>query len=230
MAGDYSDILRNSFLLQHLSEEECAQLLKFARLQRYAAGQTLFQKGDDGDSLLGIISGHIRISTLSAEGREVVLNILNPGELFGEIALIDGKERTADASAMDNCEVLVIHRRDFMPFLQQRPELCTRLMVVLCERIRWVSALHEDAMFLSLTQRLAKHLLRLASTYGEETPEGMMIDLKLSQQELGNILGATRESINKQIRAWEEDGILKRSRGRIVIADADALEDATMEE
>tara|TARA_R110000787_G_scaffold16622_74_gene52045 strand:- start:577 stop:1269 length:693 start_codon:yes stop_codon:yes gene_type:complete len=230
MSDLHADILRSSFLLQHLSEEELSHLLKFARLHRFAAGQMLFQKGDDGDSLMAIVSGHIRISTLSAEGREVVLNILNPGELFGEIALIDGKERTADASAMDDCEVIIIHRRDFMPFLQQRPELCTRLMVVLCERIRWVSALHEDSMFLSLTQRLAKHLLRLAGTYGQPTAEGTMIDLKLSQQELGNILGATRESINKQIRAWEDDGYLKRTSGRIVICNPDALEDATMEE
>lgn len=229
MAGEHAEILRNSFLLQHLSEDELAQLLKFASLHRYPAGQTLFQKGDDGDSLLGIAAGHIRISTLSAEGREIVLNILNPGEIFGEIALLDGKERTADASALDDCEVIVIHRRDFMPFLQQRPELCTRLMMVLCERIRWVSGLHEDSLFLSLTQRLAKHLLRLAGTYGEETTDGVMIDLKLSQQELGNILGATRESINKQIRAWEEEGILQRARGRIVICDADALEDAALE-
>ena len=95
----------------------------------------LFQKGDPGDGLLGILKGRVKISTISAEGKEVVLNILAPGELFGEIALIDGKDRSADATVMENAELVVIDARDFLPFLEERPDLTTRLLVMLCERV-----------------------------------------------------------------------------------------------
>ena len=163
------------------------------------------------------MSGRIKISTLSESGKEVVLNILGPGEMFGEIALIDGRERTADAGAMAASELLVIQRRDFMPFLERRPDVSARLLVVLCERIRWVSDLYEDAVFLDLPARLSKHLLRLAKTYGEPVPNGVMISLKLSQQELGNLMGTTRESINKQMRKWTEAGIVQVDHGYVVI-------------
>ena len=222
---EWRTLLSKHFLLRYLEPQELDQLLAYARLQRCAPNEVLFQKGDPGDSLLAIVKGHIKISTLSEEGKEVVLNILGPGELFGEIALIDGKERSADAQAMERGELLVIDGRDFMPFLERRPELATRLLVVLCERIRWVSDLYEDAIFLNLPARLAKHLLRLGQTYGEPTDQGTRIGLKLSQQDLGNLMGTTRESINKQIRAWESREMIDFDRGYITIRSPEELED-----
>ncbi|MDP6350932.1 MAG: Crp/Fnr family transcriptional regulator [Alphaproteobacteria bacterium] len=217
-------ILSKHFLLRYLDAEELDQLLTFARQRRCVAGELLFQKGDAGDSLLAILNGHIKISTLSGDGKEIVLNILGPGELFGEIALIDGKERSADAHTMEPSELLVIDGRDFMPFLNARPELSTRLLVVLCERIRWVSDLYEDAVFLNLPSRLAKHLMRLAASYGETIDSGTRITLKLSQQDLGNLLGTSRESINKQLRAWQATGLISVDRGLITIHRADEIE------
>lgn len=222
--GEWRAVLSKHFLLQHLQPGELDELLTVAFVRRAASGEMLFQKGDPGDSLMAIMSGRIKISTLSESGKEVVLNILGPGEMFGEIALIDGRERTADASAMAPSELLVIQRRDFMPFLERRPDVSARLLVVLCERIRWVSDLYEDAVFLDLPARLSKQLLRLAKAYGEPVPNGIMISLKLSQQELGNLMGTTRESVNKQIGAWREEGLISVNKGFITIHEMETLE------
>ena len=217
-------VLSQHFLLRHLAEAELDQLLQFAKLRRARAGEVLFQKGDAGDGLMAIMKGRIRISTLSEDGKEVVLNILGRGELFGEIALIDGKERSADASVIEDAELVVIDARDFMPFLAARPELATRLLVLLCQRIRWVSNLYEDAVFRHLPARLAKHLLWLADSFGSDTKAGKRIGIKLSQQDLGNLMGTTRESVNKQMRQWIDDGLVTVERGYITIHDQDALE------
>ncbi len=218
-------ILARHFLLKHLEDSELDQLLKFAKLRRARPGEVLFQKGDPGDGLLGILKGRVKISTISAEGKEVVLNILAPGELFGEIALIDGKDRSADATVMENAELVVIDARDFLPFLEERPDLTTRLLVMLCERVRWVNDLYEDAVFMHLPARLAKHLIRLGETFGVEGDDGSLrISLKLSQQDLGNLMGTTRESVNKQMRAWVEDGVVEVESGYITIRNRDQLE------
>jgi CRP-like cAMP-binding protein len=222
---DMRAVLARHFLLKHLEESELDQLLKFAKLRRARPGEVLFQKGDPGDGLLGIMTGRIKISTISAEGKEIVLNILGPGELFGEIALIDGKDRSADATVMETAELVVIDARDFMPFLEERPDLTTRLLVMLCERVRWVNDLYEDAVFMHLPARLAKHLIRLGETFGVEADDGSLrISLKLSQQDLGNLMGTTRESVNKQMRGWIDDGVVTVEAGYITIRDRDQLE------
>ncbi len=222
--SEWREILSKHFLLHHLDDSEWQSLLAFAHLRRCTPREILFQKGDAGNALLAILRGRIKISTLSEEGKEVVLNILGPGELFGEIALIDGKERTADAVVMEPSELLVIDAADFMPFLKQRPELCVRLLAVLCGRIRWVSDLYEDVVFLNLPARLAKHLLRLAEHFGHQVPDGTRISLKLSQQDLGNLMGTTRESINKVMGVWQSEGLLTMERGVITIRQPGALE------
>ncbi|MBM3516331.1 MAG: cyclic nucleotide-binding domain-containing protein [Alphaproteobacteria bacterium] len=170
--AEWRALFNGHFLLGRMTPEELDQLLAFARRRRYRAGEIVFRKGDPGDSLVGIVYGPIKISTLSDRGKETTFNILSPGDVFGEIALIDGRARTADATAMEDTELVIIARRDFVPFLERCTELCVRLMVVLCERIRWVTDLFEDAVLLDLPARLAKHLRRLADTHGVPTPEG----------------------------------------------------------
>jgi CRP/FNR family cyclic AMP-dependent transcriptional regulator len=221
---DIRAILGRHFLLRHLEASELDQLLKFAKLRHGRPNEVLFQKGDPGDGLIAIIEGRVKISTMSAEGKEIVLNILGPGELFGEIALIDGKDRSADATVMENAELVVIDVRDFMPFLEERPELATRLLVMLCERFRWVNDLYEDAIFMHLPARLAKHLIRLGESFGDESDDGVRIGIKLSQQDLGNLMGTTRESVNKQMRTWINSGIVSVDHGIITILDQDQLE------
>ena len=216
--------LSRCHLFEQLEPEKLDELITFSRLQRFAAKDVVFLKGDPGDSLYAIVSGRIGITTTSEGGKEIFLNILSPGEVFGEIALLDGKERTAGARALDPAELLRIDQADFLPFLERNPKLSIRLMRVLCERIRWTSDIIEDTIFLDLPHRLAKRLLTLVSQYGKPDREGITIDIKLSQENLGQMLGVTRESVNKGIRALEAQGIIVYEHGSISIRDVASLE------
>ena len=221
---DRRSIFRRHPLFAHLADADVDQLLRYARIERHKAGRTIFLKGSPGHGMMAVLSGQVRISSPSSEGKEIVLNLIGPGEVFGEIALLDGRERTADAAAMSDCELLVLERRDFVPFLERHPEVCIRLMEVLCARLRRTSEQVEDVLFLELPARLAKTLLRLAKEHGHAASGGQMIDLKLSQRELGNLTGATRESVNKQLKEWERDGILRIEGGAIVVTASRRLE------
>lgn len=144
--------------------------------------------------------------------------MINPGEVFGEVALLDGKPRSADAIAITACELLVIDRRDFIPFLEARPALCIRLLGVLCERLRRTSEQVQDLLFLDVRIRLAKALLHLAAMQSDGGG-GRDISIEISQRELGNLVGSSRESINKQMREWQTAGLLRVRGGRLVISD-----------
>ena len=229
MTGEANDrireVLSGHHLLQHLADDELEQLLVYARLERYTAGQMLFKKGDPGTSLMAILAGRVKISTLSADGEEVVLNILGPGQVFGEIALLDGKARTANATAIETSELVALDRGDFLPFLEQHSEIATRLIAVLCERLRWVSDIYDDVVFINVPARLAKKLLILAREFGVETSGGAIeINIQLSQTDLGKMMGKTRESVNKVMREWQDRGLIRVENGYIKLLQPDAIE------
>jgi CRP-like cAMP-binding protein len=152
------------------------------------------------------------VTSPSAEGKDAVFNLINEGAIFGEIALLDGRTRTADAVAVTDCQLMVIDRRDFLPLLRSQQELAIKIIDVLCARLRRTSEQVEDIMFLDLPGRLAKALLRL-------TDEASTKDRKLTitQGEIGEIIGMSRESTNKQLREWQERKWIKLERGGISI-------------
>jgi CRP-like cAMP-binding protein len=195
-------------------------LLLHARVERYPAGREIFAKGSPGRSMMAILEGSVRISTPSPAGPDIVLTILHAGEVFGEIALIDGADRTADARAISDCELLVLDHRDFVPFLERRADLCILLLKLLCQRLRQTDQQVEEAMFGRLEDRIAKTLVRLANGMGAESGE---ISLRITQQELAGMVGATRESVNKQLQLWQSAGVLKLGKRLIVIPDVDAI-------
>ncbi len=222
--GDGREFLAKHDLLGHLTPEELDRLLAPARVERLDEGRVLFRKGDPGDRLYVVLAGRISIGTTSEEGKEVVFNVLGRGEVFGEIALLDGKARTADATAMAECHLLVLDRSDFMPFLESHPEVAARLIAVLCERVRWVSESYEDALFMDLPARLAKRLLRLAESYGEPAEESAIrIEFPLSQQELAKMAGVSREAVNKVMRAWQTQGLIAHDHSHVTILDEPRL-------
>jgi len=225
---DRRALLARHFLLGQLRPEELDRLLAMAGERRFAGGQVIFQKGDPGTSMMAVLDGRVRIGAYSEDGKEIILNIVEPGQIFGEIALLDGRERTADATAMGPTTLLVLDRRDFVPFLERNPKIAVRLLEVVCERVRRTSELVESVAFLDFSARLARLLLRLAESYGEETGAGTRINLKLSQQDLGNLIATTRESVNRQLNAWQQEGIVRLEQGRITIVDRDALDDLTI--
>jgi CRP/FNR family cyclic AMP-dependent transcriptional regulator len=218
-------LLSQHFLLSQLAPAELDRVLGMVTERQLKNGQVIFQKGDPGASLMAVLHGRVKIGAYSEDGKEIILNIVEPGQIFGEIALLDGKQRTADATAMGPTTLLVLDRRDFIPFLERNPKIAVRLIEVLCERVRRTSEMVESVAFLEYSARLARLLLRLAENYGEESEDGVRINLRISQQDLGNLIASTRESVNRQLNAWAEEGIVELERGQITILDSDALED-----
>lgn len=218
------ELLQRHFLLGKLSLREIDVLLSHARVERYLAGREIFAKGAPGRSMMAVLRGSIKISSLSDTGKEIVLNIISAGEIFGEIALLDEEERSADATAMTDCELLVIDRREFLPVLENNPELSGMLLKVLCRRLRQTSAQVEDVIFRHLESRIAKALLNLAQSVGERDAAGRSLGIRLSQQELGNLVGSSRESVNRQLQLWHRAGLVELGKGSITIRDQTALE------
>jgi CRP/FNR family transcriptional regulator, cyclic AMP receptor protein len=218
------ELLASHFLLRHLRPEELARLAASATLVRHRSQATIFKKGDPGGSMMAVVRGRVKICSYSVDGKELVLNIIDHGGVFGEIALLDGKPRSADAAAIEDTELLVLERNRLMPFLNANPEIATRLIAVLCQRLRQTSEALEDALLRDAPSRLARGLLRLVATFGKQEAGGMRLDIKLSQQQIGNLIGITRESINKSIVEWSRAGYLVVNNGFITIIDREALE------
>ncbi|MDQ2801856.1 MAG: Crp/Fnr family transcriptional regulator [Pseudomonadota bacterium] len=209
--------LLGSALFQAMQPVELDQILRFAGERRVARGATIFQRGDEGSSLMAVLRGRVRVSTVSAEGKEITLNVINAGEIVGEIALLDGKPRSADTTAIEDTVLLVIERRSFLPFLRQNEGLQLRLLAVLCERVRQTSMALEELALFDLPARLARVLLKLAYDYGRVVEGGTRIEMKISQRELANLVASSRESVNKQLRVWREDGVVHFDAGHLVL-------------
>lgn len=211
-------------LFAGLATREIDALAPAARSLTFQPRREVFHKGDAGGQLYVVVRGRLKALTTSTGGDDVVFGIMGPGEVFGEIALLSETPRSATVRAIDRAEVLVLDRRDFLAFLRKNPEAAIRLMAVLAERLKRASELVEDTQFLNLPVRLAKKLLAFAERYGCDEDGALRIDLKLSQEEWGDLVGATRESINKQMRAWGEAGLVRVDAGHVVLLQRDAME------
>jgi len=219
------EILARVPVFANLGERELDELAQVAHTRRLRPREELFHKGDEGSQVYVIVRGRLRVGTTSADGDDVLFGIMNPGEVFGELALLAGGQRTGTVTAIDECELLCLERRDFLSFLRRgHPDVAIHLLEALAERLRRISEFVEDTVFLNLPARLAKKLLGLAEAYGEQGERGVRIDLKLSQQELATMVGTTRESVNKQMRAWEDEGVVTSERGFITIHRRQELE------
>jgi len=217
-------MLGECVLFKGLSPDERADLVARARMRAYSAGETIFLMGSTGDSMMAVLDGNIRISVPSPEGKEIVLAIIQPGEVFGEIALLDGKERTAEATAMSDCTLAVLERRDVLSFLDAHPSGWPRLVDLLCGRLRHSDRQIAEMAFLQLPVRLAKALLRMADMAAGLAGARAGARIRLTQRELGNIVGMTRESVNKCLREWQRKGVIRIEDNAIVIVQRDALE------
>jgi len=210
-------LLLSSPLFDALPREALDDILLQATEKSVRRGQTVFQKGDEGSYMVAVLSGRIRISATSPEGREVTLNLINPGEVFGDMALLSGNPRSADATALEDSTLMVVERRHFLPFLTSNNELALRVIDVLCKRLRDTSETLGNFAMLDLPGRLARKLLNLAGEYGKSANGRIRLDIRLSHTDLGRFVGSSRESVNKQMRSWEEAGIVAREAGRIAV-------------
>lgn len=190
------------------------RLAAFARERPMQAGEVLFRRGDTQSFMLAVIAGEVRVTIPSAEGRERSIATFHAGDLLGEIALLDGRPRTADAVARTDGRLLVFERRDLLPVLRAAPEMALALIAMLCARLRRTSDQVEEQSFLDLPTRLARALLRAADGAGR---------VSATQQELAEMVGATRESVNRRLRAWEEAGHLHLGKASLSIVGRPAL-------
>ena len=207
--AEFAVILKMNPMFADLGADELARLSGLCHTQQLATGEVLFQKGDPGDALFGVRRGQVRIETGASDGSRLTLNFTGSGDLFGEVAVLDGQDRTADATAGEPTELFVLRREDFLGFLEREPKVAVRLIEVLCQRIRWQSERMEESVLQPLPVRLARRLCALAEDFGSE--------VHISQEQLGIFVGAARESVNRQLQTWRKDGIVDLQRGRIML-------------
>ena len=218
---DKLSLLRDHPLFRELPPATLDHITTYVRRRSVPKGTVIFRKGDPGVGLIGVLSGAVKISVASADGRDVVLNIIREGEVFGEIALLDGRARTADATTMSDCELMTIERREFIPFLRSQPDVTLKLMEILCSRLRRTSEQVQEVTFLNLSTRLAKTMIRLAEKAKDSDRGGKVT---ITQREISQIVGRSRESTNKRLRAWQKSGWIRLERGSVTVLKPEKLE------
>lgn len=214
-SANFPLLLKSNPFFAELKEDEIAAIAALCVTRRVEAGEILFLKGDPGDALYAVRRGQVRIATGTDAGRRLTLNLLGPGDVFGEVALLDGRPRTAEAVATDPGELFMVRRRDFLELLERWPAFAIRIIELLCQRIRWMSERMEESVLLPLSNRLARRLIALSEDYGS--------DLTVSQEELAVFVGATRESVNRQLQTWKKQGLVELGRNRIRVVDGHRL-------
>lgn len=221
------EALMSSQFFQAMKPREIDEILGFSSERRVARNATVFTKGDPGSSMVAVLAGRVRVGNVSTEGKEVTLNVVGKGEIVGEIALLDGKPRSADVTAVVDSTLLVVERRHFMPFLLRHGDLVERLLAVLCERLRKTTLALEEIALFDMPTRLARLLLKLSDDYGRPTDGAagsMRIDMKLSQRDLSNLVASSRESVNRQLAVWRREGIVDLDAGYLILRRPRALQ------
>jgi CRP-like cAMP-binding protein len=215
-------ILRNNALFRELPGPSLERVALLGTLRLFGKGSSIFDQGDPGDALFAVASGRVRITATAPDGRVAFLNIMEPGDSFGEIAVMDGLPRTAGAVALDDCRLFVIRRADFLALLEREPPLAIQVLQLLCARLRWTSELVEESAFLPGAARLAKRLLTLAAMHGRPVANDG-IELRISQADLAHFCAVSRQIVNQTLTEWRQSRWVELSRGRIVIRGREEL-------
>lgn len=220
-------MLQRSPLFRGLSASALERIAELAVQRGYRSGEVVFSQGDPGDALYAVVTGKVRISAGAADGREIFLNIMEPGDTFGEIALLDGGTRTASATATIPSDLVSIRREHFLGVLEREPRVALELLRLCGERLRWTSGLVEDAALLDAPARLAKRLLSLGQLHGQRTGNG--VTLRISQEELASFLGLSRQIVNQYLQGWKGQGWVELGRGSVTVRNEAALKSAAQE-
>ncbi|MEI7557172.1 Crp/Fnr family transcriptional regulator [Candidatus Chlorohelix sp.] len=207
-----------------IAADELKDLVARVKRRVYKHGETIYHKDDAGSTMYVIVDGTVKVSVPSESGAEMILAILCKGDFFGELSLFDGKPRSATVTSVGPADVLTIYRDDFIDFLKKHPMVAVNVIATLSQRIRLTDALVEDVVFLDIPARLAKKLLELSNSYGKQKSDGSIeIELRLTQQDIANMLGTTRESVNRQLVAFQERNYIAIDRQRITLIKPDEL-------
>jgi len=222
MNHTHEELIRDVPLLARLPQEELKALASKGHAHTYSSGTAIFHEGDPGDALHIVIEGGVRIVVASPKGEEATVALLGPGECVGDLALLDGRPRSASAIASGATKTLVVRRDDFREWISTRPKAAVALLETLSLRVRRTDEALADFAFLDMSQRLAKRLIDLASS---QQSEGKLqgARLRITQAELASMLGVSRESVNKQLNQFARSGWIELKRGLVTVKDPDAL-------
>ena len=223
MGSDYEKVLGRIPLFADLDEAEVRTIAGLVATRRFKTKETVVRQQDPGGELFVILEGHTKVVTSDADGRDTALDIMGPGEVFGEVTLLDGAPRSATVIALAPCQMLVLRREPFVAFLESHPKAAIRLIEVIARRLRRLTQRADDIAFLNVSARLARRIVRLADEHGRGEGDGVRVSIRLSQQEIGDLICATRESANKHIRNWEQQGIVSQRSGYLIVHDLEAL-------
>ena len=190
---------------------------------KIAKGSILFKEGDDGEHLYVIIEGKLKLGTSSGDGRENLLSILGPGEMFGELSLFDPGPRTSTATAVTDAKLLSLSHEKVIPWLKQNPEVSLQLLTRLSQRLRRTNEAVGDLVFSDVPGRVAKALIDLGERFGKTTAEGLLVNHDLTQEELAQLVGASRETVNKALADFAGRGWLKLDGRSVLITDVERL-------
>jgi len=211
-------------LFVSLTTEQLAEIADRLVIRNYQRGATIIHQDEPGSMLYIIANGHVKITTVSSEGEELILALLTDNDFFGELSLLDGQPHSASATAMETTQIVTLNRDEFLEVIAKNPEMVNNILVVLSNRLRRTNTMFEDAVFLQLPARLSKRLLELGEQHGLKTDSGLEIELRLTQQDLANFLGASRVAINRLLRQLQDSGLISIDRKHITILQPVELE------
>lgn len=218
-----TQLLERVPFLGALEQSALDQLASVVTRRQYRKGDAIFHKEDEGQSLFIVEEGAVRIYVPSVQGADLTLAILGPGDFFGDLSLLDGQPRSAGADAMETTRALILERSDFMDLMRSRPEAALAVMSIVSQRLRETDEMASDLAFLDVGGRLAKKLLELASNHGVKRDDGMLLDVNITQEQLANMIGVTRESVNRNLGAFRRQGLIANQGRRIILRDPEAL-------
>lgn len=208
-----------------MDSADCRVLFANAKRRSYAAGQTIFAEGEPGNMVMLIEKGRVEVSVTSMSGRKSVLAHMGPGEVLGEIAALDGGTRSADTVAASAVEGLALSRKNILAFVAERPNVAQAIITELCRKVRNASDMFTTQSVTEGGPRLARALLRLFDKWGTTDADGLLrLEEKFSQTEIGEFSGLARENVNRHIKSWMEEGLLRSDKRQLVLLDREALE------
>ncbi len=221
--------LAKSFLFAELSAKHLSAALENCQCLRLPEKVEVYRQGESGHEMCIVLSGGVKVSTLSADGKEIIFDLLSEGEFFGELSLLDGKPRTATVTTLVSSVLVILERDFFMPFLQDNSATAIRLLHILAHRLRAVDTFLQEVLFFDSETRLAKRVMALQEIYGKTVGSAVQIELKVSQQDIANLVGITRERVNKHLKKWERAKIVSLQQGRLTIQNLPLLQELASE-
>jgi len=217
------DVLRQAPLFVALDNEAAGALRSTMVEVKISRGDDLFVEGDPGDRLYVIVDGKIKLGTTSSDGRESLLAVLGPGEMFGELSLFDPGPRTATATAIVDSKVLALSHEDLGPWLNGRPAVSQELLKSLAQRLRRTNEALADLVFSDVPGRVAKALLELSEKFGTRRDDGLYVAHDMTQEELAQLVGASRETVNKALAEFAQRGWVKLEPRAILLVETERL-------